>query len=352
MVDPQAMEQAVSAVDDVLAEKGFMDALKDFTSKHCDTFEASDENKLEYTPIFQEYAQLVESFVERRLVERGVDLDQFMKDLPAYLDSADAHPRTGAVLELLSSFDSFLAFKDMMLEAKKAKAEAGDAKGSHEATIDADVNGLSALDQLKDKLEVTSVLEKGGEADGWSIIADKSWIQTYRKRDPNSKIDLTRCFASVNVPAKELMDIFMNPLIKMQWDDDVASCEILGGGGYDKDGYIVRQVAKIPLLNQREMIWRWILVKDHPLPGEYTGVIYSEPWDKPPPPNTYRVHCTIGNVVVRPHPTDPSKSRLTMFSQMDLGLPAFIANHTSSNWFTRNVLKLEAAYKKLYGGAQ
>jgi len=107
-------------------------------------------------------------------------------------------------------------------------------------------------------------------------------------------------------------------------------------------------LTKIPLINQREMIWRWIWVKDHPEPGAHTCVIYSEPWETPPPPNTFRVIAKIGNCVVRPLKEDPSKCRVTMFAQMDFGLPAFIANHTSSNWMVRNVLKLEAAYKTLY----
>jgi len=34
--------------------------------------------------------------------------------------------------------------------------------------------------------------------------------------------------------------------------------------------------------------------------------------------------------------------------QMDFGLPSFIANHTSSNWMVRNILKLESAYKSMY----
>lgn len=83
----------------------------------------------------------------------------------------------------------------------------------------------------------------------------------------------------------------MDPLIKTSWDEEVASCEIVGGDGYDKDGYIVRQIAKIPLINQREMVWRWIWVKDHPEPGAHTAVIYSEKWDTPPPPNTFRVEA-------------------------------------------------------------
>lgn len=376
------MEHAVQCVDEILTEKEFVGALKDFTAAHCDIFEASDENKLEYTPIFGKYAALVEKYVDSRLVAKGVNLEQFMKDLPAYTDSPDAHPRTGAVLELLSSFDSFLAFKDMMLEAKKAKESDGHAPSE---SPDAFGNDLASATFLKDNLEMTRVLEEGGAKEGWTLIADKTWIQTYRKKDPESPLNLTRCFATCNMPALKFMEIFTDPAIKTKWDEDVSSCEVVGGGGWDKDGYLIRQIVKIPLLTTREMLWRWKWVRDHPEPGAHTAVVYSEPTDVPPLPNTFRVNAksearrardpalrlaggspppppnsprdprasarpsAVGNCVVRPMEGDPSKCRVTMFAQMDMGLPAFIANHTSSNWMTRNVLKLEAAYKNMYG---
>jgi ADP-ribosylation factor 2-binding protein len=199
------MEKAVQAVDEVLTEPEFMGALKDFTGMHCDIFEPSDENKLEYTPIFEKYAGLVEQYVDRRLVEKGVDLEKFMTDLPAYIDSPGAHPRTGAVLELLTSFDSFIAFKDMMLEAKKAKAADGkDGSKDAEKGFSGD---LTSVDFLKEKLELTRILEQGGVEEGWSLIADKTWIQTYRKTDPESPINLTRCFASCNMPADKFMEV-------------------------------------------------------------------------------------------------------------------------------------------------
>lgn len=139
------MELAVVAVDEVLTEKEFMSALKEFTQQHCDVFESSDENKLEYTPIFENYAKLVEQYVDKRLVEKGVDLEKFMADLPAYIDSADAHPRTGAVLELLSSFDSFVAFKDMMLEAKKSKASDEEDTKDSQQSFGADLSSVTFL---------------------------------------------------------------------------------------------------------------------------------------------------------------------------------------------------------------
>jgi len=339
--------EAVQSVDEVLTEPAFVETLKDFTAKHCETFESTEENKLEYTPIFESYAKLVDEYVDQRLVEKGIDLQWFMNVLPDHMEADDAHPRTGAVLELLSSFDDFHAFKDMMIQQKKALALEAAGNGGDDDHTKSLGDDMGALALIKEKLELTRILEEGGEAEGWTLIADKGWIQTFKKRDPNSPINLTRCFATANVPPDELMRIFMDPFTKTKWDDDVTTCEVLGGEGFEKDGFIVRQVAKMPLMNQREMIWRWIWVKDHPEPGSHTGIVHSEPWDEPPPPNTFRAVAKIGNVIVRPLKDDPSKSRMTMFAHMDFGLPAFIANHTSSNWMVRNVLKLEAAYKTL-----
>ena len=38
-----------------------------FTRKHCDQFEDSEENKLVYTTLFNEYTALIEGYIEERL---------------------------------------------------------------------------------------------------------------------------------------------------------------------------------------------------------------------------------------------------------------------------------------------
>ena len=48
----------------------------------------------------------------------------------------------------------------------------------------------------------------------------------------------------------------MTPEKKMDWDKEVAACEIVGGDGYAGEGWVVRQVAKIPLMKPRELLWR------------------------------------------------------------------------------------------------
>lgn len=176
-ISKERFNSAVNSVDEVITEPSFVETLKAFTAKHCDVFEPTEENKLEYTPIFESYAKLVDEYVDQRLVEKGVDLQWFMKVLPDHMDSPDAHPRTGAVLELLSSFDDFHAFKDMMLQQKKAReleAAGGVGDDDHTKSLGDD---MGALALIKDKLELTRILEEGGEAEGWTLIADKGWIQ-------------------------------------------------------------------------------------------------------------------------------------------------------------------------------
>merc|ERR1719198_1778725 len=87
-------------------------------------------------------------------------------------------------------------------------------------------------ESMQASLELTRILESGGAEDGWQLTADKGWIQTYRKPDPDSPINMSRCFATVNMPAEALISIFMDPWKKTTWDKEVLSCEVIGGSGY------------------------------------------------------------------------------------------------------------------------
>lgn len=51
--------------------------------KYCDVFEDTDENKLIYMEIFQEYTQIIEDYIEKKLNERmgSFDMDKFAEDL-------------------------------------------------------------------------------------------------------------------------------------------------------------------------------------------------------------------------------------------------------------------------------
>jgi hypothetical protein len=342
-MDPVEIERSVGLLDGLLREPGFMQMMDEFCNMHCGTFENTEENKFEYTTIFKEFQVMVDQHLEARLVAEGVDLASFLAALPDYMNLEGAHQQTGAIFDLLLAFTDFPAFKDFMLQRKKTLINAN----SDPAASVAD--RMQALpDALQANLELMKILEDGGNEDGWECMADKGWIQTYRKPDPESPIHMSRCFAKVNMPSEALIAIFMDPCKKTTWDKEVLSCEVIGGGGYAADGYVVRQIVKIPLCTPRELLWRWQVVQDFPEPGCITGVIYDEPCADPPLDGALRVVCKIGNLIVRPD--GPESCRLSMFGHMDFHFPAFIWNYTSSNWLQRNVTKLETAYSTIYQG--
>lgn len=343
-MDTVEIERVVSLLDGLLREEEFKVQLDNFCVGHCGTFEEAEENKFAYTPIFQEFQGMVEQYLEGRLVAEGVDLPAFMEQLPEYMNLPNAHYATGAIFDVLLAFTDFAAFKDLMLQRKKTLMVG-------QAGTVVDTLAQSGLPEgLQASLELTNILEKGGTEDGWQLTDDKGWIQTYRKPDPDSAINMSRCFAKVNMPAQALINIFMDPWKKTTWDNEVQSCEVIGGGGYGADGYVVRQVVKIPLCTPRELLWRWQVVHDFPEPGCITGVIYDEPCAEPPAEGALRVICKIGNLIVRPD--GPDSCRLSMFGHMDFHFPAFIWNFTSSNWLVRNVIKLETAYNTTYKGQE
>lgn len=59
----------VGAIQNLLLDPSFVELQEGFASRHCDTFEDTPENKLCYTQIFDEWQNLIESFIEKRVSE-------------------------------------------------------------------------------------------------------------------------------------------------------------------------------------------------------------------------------------------------------------------------------------------
>uniref|UniRef100_A0A8C4QID1 ADP-ribosylation factor-like protein 2-binding protein n=1 Tax=Eptatretus burgeri TaxID=7764 RepID=A0A8C4QID1_EPTBU len=90
----------------------------DFMDKHCSEFDNSEENKLCYTLIFQEYQELMEQLLERELKRR---LPEF--HMSRFLDSLEQRQQEvmDDVLEVLLTGTDFLAFKQRLLEHRSHK---------------------------------------------------------------------------------------------------------------------------------------------------------------------------------------------------------------------------------------
>ncbi|CAI9574463.1 unnamed protein product [Staurois parvus] len=73
------------------------------------------ENKLTYTPIFNEYICLVEKFIEEQLLKR---IPTF--NMSAFISTLQSHRQemAGDIFDILLTFTDFLAFKEMFLDYK------------------------------------------------------------------------------------------------------------------------------------------------------------------------------------------------------------------------------------------
>ena len=60
-------DMCVGAIEEILIEDEFFNAQNNFCLKHCDKFEDTDENKIIYTPLFEEYTVLMETMLNKRL---------------------------------------------------------------------------------------------------------------------------------------------------------------------------------------------------------------------------------------------------------------------------------------------
>ncbi|CAL8070461.1 unnamed protein product [Calicophoron daubneyi] len=111
-------DEVIGYLEDIMMSDEFQETQEKFIDENCYAFEDSDENKLCYTEIHQKYVDVVERLIERQLSERMPEFSMaaFMQNLTAHRDELD-----GEVFDMLYTFTDFLAFKEMMLDHKKAK---------------------------------------------------------------------------------------------------------------------------------------------------------------------------------------------------------------------------------------
>jgi ADP-ribosylation factor-like protein 2-binding protein len=57
----------VGAIEEILIEETFINTQNSFCVKHCDKFDDTEENKIVYTTLFEEYTELMESMLNTRL---------------------------------------------------------------------------------------------------------------------------------------------------------------------------------------------------------------------------------------------------------------------------------------------
>merc|ERR1711907_78139 len=113
-------DAVVGKLEEILMGEGFNEQLASFMQSHCTVFDRAPEMKLEYTPIFERYTQLIEEYVERGLSEAlpDFDMEQFLPMLEAREDEISAD-----VVDMLLSMSDFELFKESMVDYKEQIVE-------------------------------------------------------------------------------------------------------------------------------------------------------------------------------------------------------------------------------------
>eukprot|EP01062_Namystynia_karyoxenos_P030653 TRINITY_DN22853_c0_g4_i1.p1 TRINITY_DN22853_c0_g4~~TRINITY_DN22853_c0_g4_i1.p1 ORF type:complete len:438 (+),score=159.72 TRINITY_DN22853_c0_g4_i1:89-1315(+) len=102
------------------SDKRFLRVQREFRDKHCSVFSEEEENKLEYTHVFQQWVEVMERYVRTKLERSipGFEMPEFLEILEERAEEV-----SGEVWDLLLSLTDFGFFKLTMLEHKMRVGE-------------------------------------------------------------------------------------------------------------------------------------------------------------------------------------------------------------------------------------
>ncbi|KAK7873075.1 hypothetical protein R5R35_000358 [Gryllus longicercus] len=111
-------DSVIGHIEDVLLEDEFQNQQKCFLERYWQEFDYGEENKLSYMDIFKEYINVIEKYIEVRLINKipNFSMEEFIHQLQERKDELD-----GEVFEILDTFSDFMAFKEMFLDYKAIK---------------------------------------------------------------------------------------------------------------------------------------------------------------------------------------------------------------------------------------
>ena len=118
--DPETeqFDRTIGLIEDMIMDEDFRAIQQSFLTKYAHEFDPeTDENKFIYTDIHREYLTIIEDFIINKIKrsQPNFDLDRFMKQLESRQDELE-----GEIFEFLLTFTDFLAFKEWMLDYRRA----------------------------------------------------------------------------------------------------------------------------------------------------------------------------------------------------------------------------------------
>ncbi|XP_055796290.1 ADP-ribosylation factor-like protein 2-binding protein [Salvelinus fontinalis] len=117
-----AFDAVIGSIEDIIMEDDFQHMQQSFMEKHYLEFDDSEENKLTYTPIFNEYIELLEKQLEQQLMERipGFNMTTFTQLLKQHKDEV-----SGDIFDMLLTFTDFMVFKEMFIDYRAEREGRG-----------------------------------------------------------------------------------------------------------------------------------------------------------------------------------------------------------------------------------
>ncbi|XP_005899941.2 ADP-ribosylation factor-like protein 2-binding protein [Bos mutus] len=184
-------DAVVGYLEDIIMDDEFQLLQRNFMDKYYQEFEDTEENKLTYTPIFNEYISLVEKYIEEQLLERipGFNMAAFTTTLQHHKDEV-----AGDIFDMLLTFTDFLAFKEMFLDYRAEKEGRG-------------------LD-LSSGLVVTSLCKSSSVPASQNNLRPRSHFRLWALLDVTSSIDWERLWLMMSeeyiLERLTLLQLFIN----------------------------------------------------------------------------------------------------------------------------------------------
>lgn len=105
----------IGVLEDLIMDDTFLHQQQSFIQQYCHEFENTEENKLSYTSIYQQYTTQVELQISTTLQRIGYTLNDLIVQCELHSEIVNSGHD---VFEILATIGDFQAFKQMMLDYK------------------------------------------------------------------------------------------------------------------------------------------------------------------------------------------------------------------------------------------
>jgi len=348
-MEPGACVSALQSLGAGLESSSFNDWRKAFVQEHMHVFNFSEENKLEYTAIHNQYVEGLERHLES-LLPAGTSMKALEHALVTQPDAfRDLDEATSGPVKLLLEAGDFVAFREMMLFEKQR---------SEDLTASPTVLGQMAggdvpdLDGVLDRCQRLAAM---ASADGWEnvltsdwMVIDKMAVEESQRTSP-AEIYL-RGVWTMNLSVIECCDMmFSFDERRRGWDKNFVSVAMEKGSSLQEDDVVVTSeidfgfllhMAGVPRKLTSRLWHRW----DYPIAGTVTGAMI--PWRMPD--DVYDTENSILSLKITSiasHPSDPGKCIMTTIESNKFGrMPRWVLSILTSVTAPQIMKGLEGRY--------